>query len=176
MTIKKFKGFTLIEILVATGIFVSVMVVLSQVYLAVIRSERVAYGLLSAENNLRNNLEIIARSLRMGKNFELVDNGNGICFDYFLDNQWKEVCYQYNQQNIEQRIGKNADYEPLFDPNLKIIKAKFYIIKGIKEDSPQKPSQMTIVIPLEVETPPIKNQVYTFHLQTAVTPRILTAE
>jgi len=69
MTTKKFKGFTLIEILVATGIFVSVMVVLSQVYLAVIRSERVAYGLLSAENNLRNNLEIIARSLRMGKKF-----------------------------------------------------------------------------------------------------------
>ncbi len=174
MTIKKFKGFTLIEILVATGIFVSVMVVLSQVYLAVIRSERVAYGLLSAENNLRNNLEIIARSLRMGKNVKLVDNGNGICFDYFLDNQWKEVCYRYNgtNYNIEQQIGKDNNYEPLFDPNLKIIKANFYI----QGDSSQKSSQMTIVIPLEVETPPIKNQVYTFHLQTAVTPRIFTAE
>jgi len=175
MTTKKFKGFTLIEILVATGIFVSVMVVLSQVYLAVIRSERVAYGLLSAENNLRNNLEIIARSLRMGKNFKLEDDGNGICFDYFLDNQWKRVCYRYNGTNIEQQIGKDNSYEPLFDPNLKIIKANFYI-QRIQRDSPQKPSQITIVIPLEVETPPIKNQVYTFHLQTAVTPRIFTAE
>jgi len=103
-----------------------------------------------------------------------VKDGNGICFDYFLDNQWKEVCYRYNgtNYNIEQQIGKDNNYEPLFDPNLKIIKANFYI----QGDSSQKSSQMTIVIPLEVETPPIKNQVYTFHLQTAVTPRIFTAE
>jgi len=174
MSIKKFKGFTLIEILVATGIFVAVMVVLSQVYLAIIRSERVAYGLLNAENNIRNNLEVIARSLRMGKNFESIDNG--ICFDYYLDNnnKWKEICYQYNAYNIEQYIeGQTNDFKPLFDPNLKITKANFYIIKL---DSSQEESQITIVISLEVETPSIKNQVYTFHLQTAVTPRILITE
>ena len=172
MSIKKFKGFTLIEILVATGIFVAVMVVLSQVYLAIIRSERVAYGLLNAENNIRNNLEVIARSLRMGKNFESIDNG--ICFDYYLDTDYQQVCYQYNNSNsnIEQRIGEDSNYEPLFDPNLKITKANF----DIKGDSLQKDSQMTIIISLEVETPPIRNQVYTFHLQTAVTPRILITE
>lgn len=165
----KKKGFTLIELLIATGIFVMVMVVLSQVYISIIRSERVAYALLSAENNIRNNLELMARSIRMGKNF-IFDGDKKVCFDYYLDTSWKKVCYQYNNFNIEQSIeGVLEGFEPLFDPSLKITKAHFY------QRGDQVNSQLTIIISLEVETI-VRNQIYTFHLETAVTPRLFISE
>lgn len=170
----KFKAFTLIEILIATGIFVLVMVVLSQVYISIVRSERVAYALLSAENNLRNNLELIARSIRMGKNFEISLDGKFICFDYYLDTQWRKICYQYeeNKGNIFQSIENTTNgFEPLFDPNIKITKAYFYK----KGDLQQKTSQLTIVISLESKIE-VRNQEYFFHLETAITPRVFVKE
>lgn len=171
--IKK-QGFTLIELLIATGVFVLVMIVLSQVYISIVRSERIAYALLSAENNLRNNLELIARSIRMGKNFEVSSDHKSICFDYYLDNQWRKVCYQYDENNfnIKQSIANVTNgYEPLFDPNIKITKASFYF----KGDINQKTSQLTIIISLKAEVL-VKNQTYSFHLETAVTPRVFIKE
>ncbi|MGC8880868.1 MAG: PilW family protein [Minisyncoccia bacterium] len=163
------KGFTLIELLIATGIFVMVIITLSQVYISIIRSERVAYALLTAENNIRNKLELMARSIRMGKNFDF-DKDYKICFDYYLEKKWRKVCYQYNNFNIEQFIEGLADnFEPLFDPNLKITKAHFY------QRGDQINSQLTVVVSLEIETE-IRNQIFTFHLETAITPRIVVKE
>jgi len=173
------KGFTLIELLIATGVFVSVMVSLSQVYIAIVRSEQVAYALLNTENNIRNNLELIARSIRMGKNFEVLGNGQKICFQYFLEGTWSEFCYEYGEDNnkkfnIKQKKN-NQDIGWLFDsPDVEITKAKFYLIKNDFD------SQISIVIPLEIQTKVKtggdKEQIYTFNIQTAVTPRFLQVE
>ncbi len=176
---QKPKGFTLIELLIATGVFVSVMVSLSQVYIAIVRSEQVAYALLNTENNIRNNLELIARSIRMGKNFEVLGNGQKICFQYFLEGTWSEFCYEYGEDNnkkfnIKQKKN-NQDIGWLFDsPDVEITKAKFYLKKNDFD------SQISIVIPLEIQTKVKtggdKEQIYTFNIQTAVTPRFLQVE
>ena len=93
---KKSKGFTLIEVLVSVFIFAMMIVVISQIYIAVLRTERVAYALLNSENNIRNNLEVIARSIRVGKNFTVSNNNKTISFDYFSEGSWDTMEYHFD--------------------------------------------------------------------------------
>ncbi len=163
----KKNAFTLVEILIATGVFVLVIITLSQVYISIIRSERVANALLNAENSLRNSLEVIARSVRMGKNFTFENNNTKLCFDYYLDNRWTKICYLYLNNTIAQSTEGRA-YENLIDPNeIQITRAGFYY----KGDLEQKESQISVIIPLEAKVT-VKNQDYYFRLQTSITPRV----
>jgi prepilin-type N-terminal cleavage/methylation domain-containing protein len=176
-TKEKRKGFTLVEILIATGIFVMVMITLSQVYISIIKTERIAYALLNAENNIRNNLEIIGRSVRMGKNFELTNDNSTLCFDYYLDNEWQTWCYQYDKdskklfQIIESETEseqKEIEKSEMLDPSLRLEDFHFYQIKSTN-------SQVSFIITLKVTTK-VKNQEFSFNLQTAITPRFFEIE
>jgi len=178
-TKEKTKGFTLVEILIATGIFAMVMITLSQVYISIIKTERIAYALLNAENNIRNNLEIIGRSVRMGKNFELTndDIGSKLCFDYRLDNEDQRWCYQYYKDSkklfqiiikSEKESEKESETLEMLDPSLSLENFHFYQIKSTN-------SQVSFIITLKVTTK-VKNQKFSFHLQTAITPRFFEIE
>ncbi len=166
----KSKGFTLVEVLVSVSLFVMVMIALSQVYISVIRSERIAYALLNSENNIRNILESMARSFRLGKDFELTGNGRQICFEYFLDGEWQRICYRFNQPGSTlQKFYKDGPYVSILDPQLKVSHLQFYIKGGTSD------SQASIIVVMEIFTE-VKNQEYFFNLQTAVTPRYLGVE
>jgi len=90
------RGFTLIEVLVSVGVFLLTILAISQIFITVIRSERIAYALLNSENNIRNNVELMAKTIRMGKNFILSPDKEELCFDYFLENQWQKLCYRFD--------------------------------------------------------------------------------
>ncbi len=167
---KKRKAFTLIETLVSVTVFMVALVILSQVYINIVRSERVAYALLNSENNIRNNLEIIARSVRMGKNFQLLNGNKELCFDYYLEGEWQKTCFRFNPdiKNLE-RSYKDSAYYPLFDPQLKLEAASFYL-----KDSGVN-SQKTLVLSLYLTTE-VRNQEYDFNLETAITPRFFLGE
>jgi len=167
-TKEKRKGFTLVEILIATGIFVMVMITLSQVYISIIKTERIAYALLNAENNIRNNLEIIGRSVRMGKNFELTNDNSKLCFDYYLDNKWQRWCYQYDKDSKKLFQIIESEKLEMLDPSLSLEDFHFYPIKSTN-------SQVSFIITLKVTTK-VKNQEFSFHLQTAITPRFFEIE
>jgi type II secretory pathway pseudopilin PulG len=159
----RLKAFTLVEVLVSVGLFVMITVAISQIYIAVLRSEQTAYALLNSENNIRDNLELMARSIRMGRNFELSGDGKELSFDYYSDGVWQNVEYRFN--NSTKNLDKNSF--PLFDPSvLEIADGRFYL-----KDS-GKDSQKTAVIVLEALTR-IKQKEYVFNVETSVTPRIL---
>ena len=164
---KRQKAFTLVEVLVSVGLFVMAIIALSQVYISVIRSERIAYALLNSENNIRNSLESITRSFRLGKNFEPLANGKTMCFDYYMDADWQNICYRFNEdyQTLERRY-QTGQYMSLLDPQLKVNYLQFYIKGGTSD------SQASIIVVLEVSTK-VRNREYLFNLQTAVTPRYL---
>lgn len=156
------SGFTLVEVLVATGIFMMTVIVLSQIYITTIRAEKVAYSILNADNNLRNNLEIIARAIRMGKDFEITDNKK-VCFKYWLDNIWQETCFEFKDNNIFQEISGGVP-QALFDPTVRITDARFRLQGGGTN------SQISVIILLEAETV-VREETYNFRVETAVTPR-----
>jgi prepilin-type N-terminal cleavage/methylation domain-containing protein len=165
----KEKGFTLIEVLVSVFIFAMVIIVISQIYIAILRTERVAYALLNSENNIRNNLEVIARSIRVGKNFTVSENQTEISFDYFSEGSWKTMEYRFNEN--ENNLEKLADgrFFSLFDPQINVNYIRFYV----QDSGPQ--SQRTIIIILEAFTE-VNKQEYTFNVQTSITPRSLIME
>ncbi|MDD5760657.1 MAG: prepilin-type N-terminal cleavage/methylation domain-containing protein [Candidatus Pacebacteria bacterium] len=159
----KNKGFTLVEVLVSVGLFVMIIVAISQIYIAVLRSEQTAYALLNSENNIRDNLEFMARSIRMGRNFNLSEDGKMLSFDYYSEGAWQNAEYRFN--NSTKNLDKNSF--PLFDSSvLEITDGRFYL-----KDS-GRDSQKTIIIVLEATTR-IKQKEYIFNVETSVTPRIL---
>jgi len=162
---KKQRGFTLVEVLVSVSLFIMAIIALSQVYISVIRSERIAYALLNSENNIRNGLEIMARSIRIGKEFEILSDNKELCFDYYIEEDWEKYCYRFNNDTLERSHG-SGPYMSMLDPSLEVKYGRFYNKGGSSN------SQSVIIIVLEVSTS-IKQQEYLFNLQTAVTPRSL---
>lgn len=159
------NAFTLIEVLVSVGIFLMTIMAISQIFVTVISSEKVAYALLNTENNVRNNLELMAKTIRMGKNFQLFPDNQELCFDYYLENQWKKICYEFNDSKLLRSID-NGNYLPLFDPKIKVNFGKFYQIGD------GSTSQLSFIIALKAEIT-IKNATYPFYIETAVTSRYI---
>jgi len=157
------KGFTLVEVLVSVGIFLMIIIVISQIYIAVLHSEQIAYALLNSENNIRDNLELIARSVRMGKDFALDGDKKGISFDYFSGKNWERVTYRFDES--KNNLYKN--FFPLFDSSVTKIQNVRFDLKDSGVNS-----QKTIIIILEAVTT-VKKADYKFNIQTAITPRIL---
>ena len=167
---KKQKGFTLVEVLVSVSLFIMAIITLSQVYISVIRSEIIAYALLNSENNIRNSLESIARSIRLGKDFEPTGNGRQICFQYFLEGYWQKTCYRFNEPHgTLEKLSGDGPFASILDPQLKVNYLQFYIKGGDSN------SQASIIVVMEVSTS-VKQQEYLFNVQTAVTPRSLGVE
>jgi prepilin-type N-terminal cleavage/methylation domain-containing protein len=165
----KARGFTLIEVLVSVFIFAMVIIVISQIYIAVLRTERVAYALLNSENNIRNNLEVIARSIRVGKNFIVSENQKEISFDYFSEGSWGTMEYRFNENENNLEKFTDGRFFSLFDPQINVNYSRFYV-----QDSGSQ-SQRTIIIILEASTE-VNDQTYTFNVQTSITPRTLVME
>lgn len=64
-------GFTLVEMLVAAGIFSMVVLTLTGAFLAAFRSQRSAFAFLHMQNNIRHVLEVMGREMRTGREFSL---------------------------------------------------------------------------------------------------------
>jgi len=159
---RKSKAFTLIEVLVSVGIFLLTILAISQIFITVIRSEKLAYALLNSENNIRNNLELMARAMRMGTAFK--DNSTDSSQICFTNSNKESQCFIFEENTIKQKLGSDEP-QSLMDPNIKVNSGNFYII-----DKPN--TQKTVIIQFKAEVE-VRGQIYPFHIETAVTPRTL---
>lgn len=75
--IKSSKGYTLIELIVAVGLFALIMTLSSGAYLLMIGLNRQAQGIATGINNLSFALETMTRTIRTGTNYSC--NGSGPC-------------------------------------------------------------------------------------------------
>ncbi len=181
---KKEKGFTLVEMLISVGIFIMTIMALSQIFISVIRSEQVAYALLNEENNLRNGLESVARTIRMGTRFDLSDDGQILTFLYKADNNCLQnnncPSYQYQFTDVEGKdylvLTVKTENDPenvisspqeLFAPEIEILSGRFYQI-----GDPNQYQQPSFLIKLQAQVT-VRGKAYPLSVETAVTPRIL---
>jgi len=171
------SGFTLIEVLVAVGIFLMTIIALSQIFVTVIRSERVAYALLNNENNIRNALESMARTIRMGTNFDLPDNSQ-LGFDYNVNNDCltskncDHIIYYFRNNSLEEYLSEKGS-SVFSSPSLSMIDPQIIIEQGSFEQIGNPANeQPTIIIRLKAKVT-VRGVDYYFNVQTAVTPRII---
>jgi len=168
------SGFTLVEVLVAVGIFLMTIIALSQIFVTVIRSERVAYALLNNEDNIRNALESMARTIRMGTKFTLT--GSQLEFDYnvanecIINNNCDHIIYHFDKGFLKETLseGGKAVFSdlPMIDPAITIEEGSFEQIGDPANEQP------TIIIRLKAKVT-VRGVDYYFNVQTAVTPRII---
>ena len=132
------KGFTLIEVLVAVAIFVSVMVVAGSAFISAIQAQRYNLAYQELLDQTSYVMEHMSRIIRMAKkqlpppdhpvcivegdNYEIADDNDsikfidqyGVCTRFFLDTGTKE---------LKKQVG--ARTTPLTSPNLEVN--QFYV-------------------------------------------------
>lgn len=119
----RFRGYTLIELIVATGLFSVVMLLASSAYFLMIGINRNAQSIATGINDLSFVLETMTRTIRTGTAYNC--NGSGDCSGAssfsFKDTNGSVITYSWSSN----KITKNGI--DLTDPNvITITGLKFY--------------------------------------------------
>src|SRR3989344_3761119 len=95
------QGFTMIELLVSMVLFVTIVSIVSGIFITSIRAERQIVALIAANDNTFQALEQMSRAIRVGRSFNVPSSAE---MD-FLNPQGNRVHYRYNDSALEWAIG-----------------------------------------------------------------------
>lgn len=137
---KKNSGFTLIELIVAIGIFIIVVSFAMQGFVQTIRTQRSIATLLSANSNASSALEQMAREIRIGASFSQSETSDIM----FLNAANDTVTYRLNAANrsIERDVN-GAGFFSITADDVGVLDLQF-ILFGIGVDL--YPPRITIVL------------------------------
>lgn len=165
----KKRGFTLIELMVAMGLFATVLTFIVSLFLQSVRAERVVAKRAAAIDNVSLAVEQMAREIRTGSNFPSVPaNGeqksNTLSFTNY---KGEKVIYRLMGDVIEKRTNDGADFLPLSSQNVKIKRLDFWMMDKSSDGLKRFTPRITIIVQAEgpFESP--------FNLQTSVGGRLL---
>ena len=96
LQIKKIKGFTLVELVVALGLFAIVITIGASVLLHSLRSLRYVAHQASAMDNISLAMEQMAREVRMGSNITPADGGGDLRNSFsFINHEGNTIDYSF---------------------------------------------------------------------------------
>jgi prepilin-type N-terminal cleavage/methylation domain-containing protein len=177
------SGFTLIELIVSLGIFTFVIFISLNSFLGIIETQRKTISLRTAQDNLRLNLEVMAKEIRMGSSYycssSISDLGNGTnvqdCLSggsvlTFMNNSGKTVVYL---TDINGGLRKSDDggltYLNISSPDIIFKNLTFYVVGSELGDFKQP--RITITAEVEIGKKEIVRTI--FNLQTTISQRLL---
>ncbi len=177
------RGFTLVEMIVAVGLFAIVMVVCISALLSLVDANRKAQALQSVMNNLNIALDSMVREIREGTDYRCggqspsdpdCPTNPGTEF-YFSPNcsgcpDWIYRFDEANHRLMRSTTGLVADEKPLTAPEVTIDEVFFYVI-GAEESDTAQPKVM-IVIKGSAGSQKATTRT-TFHVQATAVQRIL---
>lgn len=181
----KNSGFTLVELMVATAIFMAIMVASMGALLITIDSARGARALRTAMDNVNFAMESMARSIRMGTNYVCVEGSGSVSSHGFLtpndcDNGTLisfvpqeanpidpiRVSYRWDTTNFKLERCEGNVCGDLVSPEVNIEKLNF-IVSGSSPDD-QKQANIYIIMKGKVT---IKGTSTSFAIQTMASQR-----
>lgn len=154
---KNREGFTMIELLVAMGLFSIVVSIASATFVQSLRAQRQIVALMAANDNAGLALEQIVREIRTGKEFSTV--GTSLSFINYLN---ESVTYNLNGQAIER------NNKPITASSVKVHYLNFALFGEDVDDG--KSTRVTIA--LGISAPGLLEEFIT-NLQTTVSARTL---
>ncbi len=174
-------GYTLIELIVAVGLFAIVMMLASGAYLVMININRQTQGIAVGIDNLSFALETMTRTIRTGTNYSCSTSiphtdGSPCLFSTFsvTDSMGHTVSYTMGSTgsggNITQTTSSGTvnSTAPLTDSSTDIISLKFYAI-GTQPYPDTQQARVTIVISGTVSSGP--GTTIPFTVETGATMR-----
>lgn len=179
---KQQRGFTLIEMIVAVGLFAIVMVVCIGALLSLVDANRKAQALQSVMNNLNIALDGMVREIREGSNYRCGGSNPsdpncattpGTIF-YFSPNcagSCPDWIYDFHDGSLWRSVNGLVSGElPLTAPEVTIDSVNFYVIGAEPGDS----LQPKVVIVVKGSAGSSKTTVRTsFHIQATAVQRLL---
>jgi len=171
---KKFtsRGYTLVELVVAVGLFAIVMMLVSGAYIMMIGITRQAQGTSTGIDNLSFALETMTRSIRTGTGYNCGslsggDCQNGMSSFYFTNMNGAPVSYNLVGTTIQKTV--NGATSDLTDPSVRITSLMFYV-SGTSSSDVYQP-HVTIAVSGTVTSNPGKPP-QSFAVQTGATMRV----
>lgn len=191
MTIRtKERGFTLVEMIVAVGLFAVVMTVSVGALLALVNANRKAQALQSVMNNLNVAVDGMVRSIRMGSTYHCGSGGSYevsadcpagdtlFAFEPFHTGTTAIPPWLYWFDHDENGVGRLFKSEngtiaggvEMTAPEVSIDSVKFYVV-GSERGNGEQP-KVLIIIKGSAGNTRITTQ-STFHIQATAVQRIL---
>ena len=119
------SGFTLIELMIAMGVFVLLIGIVVNIFISSLQKQRSAVALMVTNDNASIALEQMAREIRTGKGFS-VPLPQTL---QFTNAKGEAVLYQYDSQNkeVERRVNNGVPL-PVTGNNVTISDLRFTIV------------------------------------------------
>ena len=127
-------GFTLIELMVAIGLFASIMTIAASAYLTMIHVNQQAQAISTGIDNVSFALESMTRNIRSGSAYGCptagsnctYQNGGGNKFT-FTDANGHAITYKFASGSIQEQKGTSSAWISLTDPSVTITSLVFYV-------------------------------------------------
>ena len=181
------RGFTLVEMIVAVGLFTVVMLISLSALLALVDANRKARAIESVMNNLNIALDGMVRNMRMGSAYhcgtvniiEPLDcatvPGTSVAFLRFggtTADSDDYLIYSYNaaSKRLERKEGANAEPFAVTAPEIEIDDLQFYVVGTTPGDAAQP--KIVIIIKGTIGSDRVRTRT-TFSIQATAVQRVL---
>lgn len=162
-------GFTIIELMVAMGLFITVISVIISLFLQSSRAERVVAKRAAAIDNVALVVEQIAREVRTGFGFPIIADPGGRKLSElrFTNYRGQKVVYRARSGAIEKSIDDGIIFSVLTSGNVKINRLDFLVMAKSVDGAKNLTPRITIIAKAEgpFESP--------FNLQTTISSRLI---
>lgn len=163
LSLKGGGGLTMIELIVAIGIFGLVIGMTVGIFVLALSSQRRIIALRNVEDNARFTIEAMAREIRTSKNFS--GGGNSISF---TNAKGEAAIYRLNNNVIEKSSDGGASYSAVTGAEVTVDYLNFYLAGQAPGDGLE--SRITIAIGI---TSGVGNQTANLRIQTTISERSL---
>ena len=171
------RGYSLVELIVAVGIFSMVMLIVMGVYLALISYDRQARATNQLVANLSFAIESMVRTIRTGSGYSCT--GNPCTTITFNDSEGQPVRYRLNGDGtIGQCKGSlaascsDSTATPLTDPHIAVGTLAFYV-RGVGATGANATIQPQVTIVTRGTMATDAGKSIDFTIQTSGTQRVL---
>src|SRR3989344_1611269 len=176
MTHNSQKGYSLIELLVAIGVFATVVAIMSGMFMTSLRGQKKAVTVQNVADNVRYAMEIMSKEIRMGSNFNRISatdlqfksnmpNRNEKTVEFSLDTNPASPTYQ--QIMFDDDINAAPPATSITSANVAITALNFSLY-------PTTGTQKRVLITIQAASAGTASDVTTsINLQTTVAPRII---
>lgn len=163
-------GFTLIELMVAVGVFSVAITASSGLFITSLRGQQRTYVVQNLADNARYAMEAMTKEMRMGSGFASATcDGNNCSFiSHMMHRDGKNVKFSYDSAAKKINFDDGVSELPITSANIEVTGLDFEIIGG----SATSHERIVIVMQARVAS----NSPYTsvdITLQTTVSPRAL---